>query len=132
MEQWRGWNVFTLDWWYWLVSGYGERIPRATVCLLALLLSFGYLNTKVGFEIKAAQEVAAGVQEFTPTLEPLKEMPLPSFWDGLNYAMSAALFQRPEPKAHSSWAKTCVSGEIILLPLQAALLALAIRRRFMR
>ncbi len=132
LEKWRGWDIFTLDWWYWLVSGYGERIPRATICLLVLLLSFGYLFTRVGFETKVAPEVAAIVQEITPTLEPLKELPLPSFWDGLNYAMSAALFQRPEPKAHSNWAKTCVSLEMIFVPLQAALLALAIRRRFMR
>jgi len=132
LEKWRGWDIFTMDWWYWLVSGYGERIPRAMICLLVLLLSFGYLFTWVGFETKAAPEAAAIVQEITPTPAPLKELPLPSFRDGLTYAMSAALFQRPEPKAYTFWAKLCVSLEMVFVPLQAALLALAIRRRFMR
>lgn len=132
LERWRGWDIFTLDWWYWLVSGYGERIPRAASCLLVLFLGFSFLYTKVGFETKAAPEVASIVQEMMPTPTQPKELPLPSFRDGLTYAMSAALFQRPEPKAYTFWAKTCVSLEMIFVPLQAALLALAIRRRFMR
>jgi hypothetical protein len=132
LERWRGWNIFTLDWWYWLVSGYGERTPRAAICLLVLLLGFSFLYTKVGFETKAAPEVTPIVQEMMPTPAQPKDLPLPSFRDGLTYAMSAALFQRPEPKAYTFWAKTCVSLEMIFVPLQAALLALAIRRRFMR
>ncbi len=124
------------SWWldgaYWLVSGYSERIQRAFMWLLGLLLVFSFLYTQVGFENKAASEVTPIVQEMMPTSPPPKELPLPAFRDGLTYALSAALFQRPEPKAYTFWAKTCVSLEMIFVPLQAALLALAIRRRFMR
>jgi uncharacterized protein YjbI with pentapeptide repeats len=132
LERWRGWNLFTLDWWYWLISGYSERIWRAFMCLLVLVAGFSVLFTKVGFENKVASEIAPIVQEMTPTPPLPKDLPLPSFRDGLTYAMSAALFQRPEPKAYTFWAKICVSLEMIFVPLQAALLALAIRRRFMR
>ncbi len=100
--------------------------------LLVWLLVFSFLYTQVGFETKAVSAVAPIVQEMMPTPPPPKELPLPSFRDGLTYAMSAALFQRPEPKAYTFWAKTCVALEMIFVPLQAALLALAIRRRFMR
>ena len=118
---------WSLDWWYWLVSGYGERIPRAAICLLILLLSFSYLYTQVGFDLKAATASTSVVQVNTSTSNQpmLEELPLPTFSEGLTYALSAALFQRPEPKAHSFWAKLCVSLEMIFVPLQAALLALA-------
>jgi hypothetical protein len=40
--------------------------------------------------------------------------------------------QKPEPSAANKRAKAAVLFETILGPLQAALLALAIRRKFMR
>ena len=41
-------------------------------------------------------------------------------------------WQRPEPKPLTSMGQTLVTLETILGPLQAARLALAIRRKFMR
>ncbi len=40
--------------------------------------------------------------------------------------------QKPEPQPETVEAKTLVAVETVLGPLQAALLALAIRRKFMR
>ena len=136
------------------MSGYGERFIRATICLFVLLFIFSCLFTQVGFELKPiasssnissiviADSVVVDTKTMIAGTQPIQspettasqkdELPLPSICDGFNYALSAALFQRPEPKAHSFWAKLCVSLEMIFVPLQAALLALAVRRRFMR
>lgn len=132
MERGRGWDIINLDWWYWLVSGYGERSTRAVVWLLVQLASFAFLYTKVGFELRAPATTAPVAAVSAPGQAGLDELPLADFQEGLTYALSAVLSQRPEPKAHSFWAKICVSLEMMLVPLQAALLALAIRRRFMR
>ncbi len=48
LERGRGWNIFSLEWWYWLMSGYGERFIRATSCLFVLLFLFSWLFTRVG------------------------------------------------------------------------------------
>ena len=47
-------------------------------------------------------------------------------------SLGVASFQRPEPNAADTLTKLLVTLETILAPLQAALLALAIRRKFMR
>lgn len=38
-----------LGWWYWLASGYGERVLRAFVVLLVVWLLFALLYTRVSF-----------------------------------------------------------------------------------
>src|SRR6266511_606637 len=48
------------------------------------------------------------------------------------YSMGVMSLQKPDTKPVTTWAQTLVIFETILCPLQAALLALAIRRRFMR
>ncbi|MFL6278295.1 MAG: hypothetical protein ACJ74G_24180 [Blastocatellia bacterium] len=48
------------------------------------------------------------------------------------YRLGVTSLRRPEPKPLTSTAQTLVTLETILGPLQAALLALAIRRKFMR
>lgn len=52
--------------------------------------------------------------------------------EALFYALRISALQRPEPQPHNNFAKGLVAFETILVPLQAALLALAIRRKFMR
>ena len=64
----------------------------------------------------------------SPTIAPTP-MPLP---DAIVYSLETGLLQKPEPRPQSFWARLLVGLELIAVPLQAALLALAIRRRFMK
>src|SRR6266545_3591121 len=57
--------------------------------------------------------------------------PLP-FNKVFTYSLGVMSLQKPDPKPVTTVAQTLVIFETILCPLQAALLALAIRRRFMR
>jgi hypothetical protein len=50
----------------------------------------------------------------------------------LTYSLAVMSLQRPEPKPMTAAAHALVTIESILGPVQAALLALAIRRKFMR
>ncbi|HEY0323644.1 MAG TPA: hypothetical protein VGC66_22005 [Pyrinomonadaceae bacterium] len=50
----------------------------------------------------------------------------------LTYSLSVMTLQKPEPRPATITAHTLVILETILGPIQAALLALAIRRKFMR
>ena len=104
-ERWRGLGVWRLSWWYWLASGYGERAFQALLVLLGIWLLFALLYTQIRF----AQFPAA-----------------------LTYSAAVMTFQRPEPKPATTSAHAVVLLETILGPVQAALLALAIRRKFMR
>jgi hypothetical protein len=52
--------------------------------------------------------------------------------EAIPYSIRVMLLQRPEPQPENDFAKWIVTFESIVGPLQAALLALAIRRKFMR
>src|SRR6266540_3550754 len=95
-----------LHWLYWIASGYGERVGLAFGVLAVLWLLFAFSYTKVGFEHKTNN---------------------PS-----NDQQSIAPQEDVAPKPVTITTQTLVISETILSPLQAALLALAIRRRFMR
>jgi pentapeptide repeat protein len=59
LESWRGFAPWRLSWWYWLASGYGERVWQAFFVLLGILLLSALLYTQVGFarwEPKLASE----------------------------------------------------------------------------
>src|SRR2546423_4068800 len=49
LERWRGFAFWTLGWWYWLASGYGERVWRAFVVLIGIWLVAAALYTGIGF-----------------------------------------------------------------------------------
>ena len=55
-----------------------------------------------------------------------------TFSEALVYSAGVMALQRPEPRPATTPAQTIVLLETILGPVQAALLALAIRRKFMR
>lgn len=97
---------------YWL-SGYGENWFRAFCWLLFIWLFFAilyYLFGTFGDEGRAIME----------------------FGRSLGYSILVMTLQRPEPRPYG-WITMILYGfETILAPLQAALLALAIRRKFMR
>lgn len=129
LEHFRGFAVWRLSWWYWLASGYGERVLRAAVVLLGILLLSAVLYTQVGFarwEPRITSEPEAATAKRDETGAPLKLARV------LTYSAAVMTFQRPEPRPATTTAQIIVLLETILGPVQAALLALAIRRKFMR
>lgn len=104
-----------LHWFYKLSSGYGESWSQAAILLLGVLIFFGvvYATPLARFDYG----------------EEHKSMEL---FSGLVHSLYVAALQRPEPKAYDTLTKAFIILETIFAPLQAALLALAIRRKFMR
>ncbi len=100
----------TLNWWYWLLSGYGEDWKRAFIWLI------GYL-----FVCSVLYAIPLSIFK--------DEM---SFWNSIGYSLNVFALQRPEPRPANWFAILIVGLEAILTPLQAALLILAVRRKFMR
>ena len=128
-ESWRGFAPWRLNWWYWLASGYGERVWQAFFVLLGILLLSALLYNQVGFarwEPKLASEGDVVISKRDDIGAPLK------FSRALTYSAAVMTFQKPEPRPATTAAQTVVLLETILGPVQAALLALAIRRKFMR
>jgi hypothetical protein len=124
-----GLAFWKLSWWYWVASGYGERVLQAFLVLLGIWFVAGLLYTRVGFaqwEPRVATEAEVSVTKRDDVGAPLK------FSRALTYSAAVLTFQRPEPKPATTAAQTVVLLETILGPVQAALLALAIRRKFMR
>jgi hypothetical protein len=128
-ETWLGFVPWKLSWWYWLASGYGERVTKAFLVLLGILLLFALLYHHVGFarwepKLSTENDLATAKRDEvgTPLLLPR----------ALAYSAAVMTFQKPEPRPATTTAYTVVLFETILGPIQAALLALAIRRKFMR
>jgi hypothetical protein len=128
-ENWSGLDFRKLNWWYWLASGYGERITQAFLVLLGIWFVAGLLYTRVGFarwEPKLATESDLVIAKRDDVGAPLK------FSRALTYSAGVMTLQKPEPRPATTAAQAAVLLETILGPVQAALLALAIRRKFMR
>ena len=129
LESWRGFAPWKLSWWYWLTSGYGERVLQAFLVLLGIWFVAGLLYTRAGFarwEPKLASESDVIGAKRDDVGAPLK------FSRALTYSVGVMTLQKPEPRPATTAAQTVVLLETILGPVQAALLALAIRRKFMR
>ncbi|HEU4391862.1 MAG TPA: pentapeptide repeat-containing protein, partial [Blastocatellia bacterium] len=125
----RGLACWRLDWWYWAASGYGERAGRGLIVLAVIWLLFAGLYTQVGFarwkpELKTENDVTAAVPDRVGAPLPLTS--------GLIYSLGVMSLQRPEPSPATPTCYTLIAIETILGPVQAALVALAIRRKFMR
>ena len=121
---------WTLHWWYWAASGYGERIRRAALFLFGLWLIFGLIYMRAGFARTdvvvspvSTQQVAAPADAVGKPLRPTK---------ALMYSLGVLSLQKPDPKPVTDSATFSVIIESVFGPLQAALLILAIRRKFMR
>jgi len=128
-ETWRGFAFWKLSWWYWCASGYGERTLHAFLVLLVMLFVFAGLYARVGFarwEPKLENERDAVIAKRDEVGAPLKP------FRALTYSLAVMTLQKPEPPPATPAAHTVVLLEMILGPIQAALLALAIRRKFMR
>jgi hypothetical protein len=129
VERWRGFMPWRLSWWYWVASGYGERVWRAFVVLIGVWVVAAALYTQVGFvrwEPKVSSEQEAWEAKRDEVGQPLR-------WPrALTYSLGVMALQKPEPRPATDAAQAVVMLETILGPVQAALLALAIRRKFMR
>jgi hypothetical protein len=129
LEHFQGFAFWRLSWWYWVASGYGERVLKAFVMLLGILLLSALLYNQVGFvrwdsRLTSESEVPSAKRDELGA--PLK------LSRALTYSAAVMTFQKPEPRPATTAAQTVVLLETILGPVQAALLALAIRRKFMR
>lgn len=125
----RFFNRNWLYWLYWAASGYGERVFRAFAVMIGVWVFFALLYTQVGFarwEPRRSNVKEAMTEQRDEVGEPLK---LPR---ALAYSLAVMILQKPEPRPATTAAQSFVMLETILGPLQAALLALAIRRKFMR
>jgi hypothetical protein len=132
LDGWQGWRdiaSWVLHRLYWLASGYGERTEQAFIILLIIWLLSAFLYTQVGFsrwEPKVSSE-----KEATEVRRDEVGQPLP--WPRtLTYSLGVMTLQKPEPRPATDAAQAVVMLETIFGPVQAALLALAIRRKFMR
>jgi hypothetical protein len=137
LTKWKGASFWKTDWLhmlYWAVSGYGERILRALGVLAVVWIVFVLLYTQVGFEQKppkASNEGGSSATAASLIIEDKIGLPL-EFSRAITYSLAVMSLQKPEPKPLTGTAQTLVLLETILGPVQAALLALAIRRKFMR
>lgn len=133
-------KVWSLHWWYWLLSFYGESWKRAALCLFVLVtfFSIGYVSpfslfvnaNKHSIVVdKNANDVEKEMMAFAAEADRYQSL---DWAEALFYSLRTGALQRPEPLPANIFAKGLVTFETILVPLQAALLALAIRRKFMR
>ncbi len=96
---------------YRYLSGYGEKWFRAFCWLLVIWFAFAVMYYFAqGFEGNN----------------------ILGFGDSIGYSLQVMTLQRPEPRPEAGLTRVIYGMETIFAPLQAALLALAIRRKFMR
>lgn len=140
-DHWRP-NVFKPSWWsqnvsvlhllYWAASGYGERIWRATKVLIGIWILFAILYTnsnETWWRVNSTSLSTTGQIGATSNSQNRTDM---QFMNALVYSAGVMMLQKPEPLPANKRAKSLVLLQTALGPLQIALLALAIRRRFMR
>ncbi len=135
-------------WLYKWTSCYGESWSWALGILVCILLVFAFLFTTrlASFDYGKERPVKTfhGYTDvFADNLEIIKTTICGNVDDSapfrpmnrceaVSHSLAVASFQRPEPKSEGFFTKLLTTLETIFAPLQAALLALAIRRKFMR
>lgn len=131
--EWKWGAVLSLDWWYWLASRYGESVGKASLVLLMLFFIFAHSYTRVGFQQPKTLKTEATEGSIVPitTMTASYGSPL-RLREAYIYSLEVGLLQKPEPKPLTTTARLLVLLQTLLTPVQAALLALAVRRRFMR
>lgn len=135
LRTYRGYKFWTLHWWYWLTSYYGESWIRALSVLVIVLLVFTVIYTQSDFQTcpknepitfslsqcrSSAEDCRCTIGGLTPK-------------EAISHSLTSAIFQNVDYRRPLSFAaELAVILEKILVPIQAALLVLAIRRRYMR
>lgn len=127
IKRWYGRLPITLLWWYKWTSRYGENWGWAAIVLLAILTAFAALYSDTPFYVCPLEKpISQGITEGLCTIRAL------DYYEAARHSLATATFQNVEYRRPASgWGETFVLIEKILAPLQAALLALAIRRKFM-
>jgi hypothetical protein len=128
-ERARGYAVWTLDWWYGFASGYGELTFRAFFWLIVIWLLFVPIYWRADFLRNETRITSKDSVFKVEQLDTIQRLPLQR---ALTYSLEVMTIQKPEPRPATSRVRLAVLIETFLGPLQAALLALAIRRKFMR
>jgi uncharacterized protein YjbI with pentapeptide repeats len=103
---------------YRITSYYGESWGRAFIILFFILTVSAFLYTQSYFNVCLPNE-ACQIRTLNP-------------FEAITHSISTAILQNPETRKPLGYAELIVTLEKIFAPLQAALLALAIRRKFMR
>ena len=107
-----------LTWWYWALSGYSERPARAAIWLLFILVGFA------GFYMLEGPE---GVRKLS------QAHVISSVWQSVVYSLGVMTRLRGTiPISEDASIRAAAILEGVLGPFQIALLALALRRKFMR
>jgi uncharacterized protein YjbI with pentapeptide repeats len=110
--------AWRLIWWYWILSGYGERQIRALGWLTAILVGFAALY--MWLQPWGAEE--------TPKIGVLNLA-----WESIVYSLGVMTrLANDIPNNATPLEESLIILEGVLGPFQIALFALALRRRFMR
>lgn len=120
------WRFDFLHLLYRLTSYYGESWRWALLILFGIWLIFAITFTQVNFSV-CPQNNTPNSQETLANCE--RSLYLS---EAMKYSFGAMFLQKSETRKPLEIAETFVLLENVLAPLQAALLALAIRRKFMR
>lgn len=128
INRWHGRLPITLLWWYKWTSRYGENWGWAAIVLVLVLSASAFVYTKVDFYVCPLDKPI--VQSSSAGLCAIRTL---DQYEASRHSLATATFQNVEyRKPTTGWGETFVILEKIFAPLQAALLALAIRRKFMR
>jgi hypothetical protein len=95
-------------------SYYGESWNRAAMILFTIVLTFALIYWSPLCSFGSGKEKGLEISE------------------AISYSARVMVLQRPEPFPKSSVAYLAVAAEVLMGPTQLALLALALRRKFMR
>ncbi|MCH7978794.1 MAG: pentapeptide repeat-containing protein [Acidobacteria bacterium] len=107
---------FSLTALYWLSSGYGQKARRAGLWVILLLVLFAWLYSIAGLQPSG---------ESSPVLD--------SPWAAILHVGEVLTFARERTYAAATdFGRWLSVAQTIVLPLQVALLVLAVRRSFMR
>jgi hypothetical protein len=110
--------LWRLIWWYWALSGYGERTWRSAAWLVGILVGVALLYLLVGY-VEVDERSLSGIWQ--------------AFSQAIVYSLGVMSRQAERLSgSESTLLRSLVLIEGIFGPLQVALLALALRRRFMR
>jgi hypothetical protein len=134
LERFYGFSFWRLDWWYWAASGYGERVLQAFIIFVVLIILCAIGYKKTDFDPTSKPAITKQIQSATNSSPGIPDtQPRRLGWrESVLYSFNVSILQKPDPKPIGLWGNALVSLETVLGPAQAALLALALRRRFMR
>ncbi len=128
-ERAHGHAVWELNWWYGVASGYGELTFRAFFWLIIVWFLFVPIYWRADF-VRNETKITSRDSVFrVEQVDTIQRLPLQR---ALTYSLEVMALQKPEPRPATNLVRLAVFAETFLGPVQAALLVLAIRRKFMR